>query len=191
MAVNFRCAVQVLVLLGCVIILSNVLCPVGAYLYNNRYAGDQVFRITPSNKEEVQVLKKLLGNIKVDLWQPNSASLIRHNATVDVHVRRNDTRGLRTRLQREHIDFKVFISNLQKEIEKQTGHRSSRKRRSESQYDYEVYHSLEEVGGRHTHIHIHIHTHTHTFHPKPTALCCLFPSRNRESLRCVHLHPAS
>lgn len=40
---------------------------------------------------------------------------------------------------------RVFISNLQKEIEKQTGHRSSRKRRSESQYDYEVYHSLEEV----------------------------------------------
>ena len=39
----------------------------------------------------------------------------------------------------------VFISNLQKEIEKQTGYRSSRKRRSESQYDYEVYHSLEEV----------------------------------------------
>lgn len=40
---------------------------------------------------------------------------------------------------------RVFISNLQKEIEKQTRHRSSRKRRSESQYDYEVYHSLEEV----------------------------------------------
>lgn len=40
---------------------------------------------------------------------------------------------------------RVFISNLQKEIEKQTGYRSSRKRRSESQYDYEVYHSLEEV----------------------------------------------
>ncbi|TMS16991.1 Carboxypeptidase A6 [Larimichthys crocea] len=40
---------------------------------------------------------------------------------------------------------RVFISNLQKEIEKQTGYRSSRKRRSESQYDYEVYHSLEEI----------------------------------------------
>lgn len=40
---------------------------------------------------------------------------------------------------------RVFISNLQKEIEKQTGYRSSRRRRSESQYDYEVYHSLDEV----------------------------------------------
>lgn len=40
---------------------------------------------------------------------------------------------------------RVFITNLQKEIEKQTGYRSTRKRRSASQYDYEVYHSLEEV----------------------------------------------
>uniref|UniRef100_A0A3Q3VSU2 Peptidase M14 domain-containing protein n=1 Tax=Mola mola TaxID=94237 RepID=A0A3Q3VSU2_MOLML len=40
---------------------------------------------------------------------------------------------------------RVSISNLQREIEKQTGYRSSRRRRSESQYDYEVYHSLEEI----------------------------------------------
>uniref|UniRef100_A0A3P9D396 Carboxypeptidase A6 n=1 Tax=Maylandia zebra TaxID=106582 RepID=A0A3P9D396_9CICH len=99
------------------------------YLYNNRYA-DQVFKITPSNDEEVRTLREILGHMKVDFWQPNSASLICHNATVDVHVKRNDT---------------VFISNLQKEIEKQTGYRSSRKRRSEAQYDYEVYHSLEEI----------------------------------------------
>lgn len=45
---------------------------------------------------------------------------------------------------------RVFIPNLQKEIEKQTGHRSSRRRRSESQYDYEVYHSLEEVDAKPT-----------------------------------------
>uniref|UniRef100_A0A3P8TXZ6 Carboxypeptidase A6 n=1 Tax=Amphiprion percula TaxID=161767 RepID=A0A3P8TXZ6_AMPPE len=105
---------------------------------------DQVFRITPGNDEDVRALKKILGHMKVDLWQPNSASLIHQNATVDVHVNRNDTQGLHSRLKQERIDY-VFISNLQKEIEKQTGYRSSRKRRSEAQYDYEVYHSLEEI----------------------------------------------
>ncbi|XP_039900462.1 carboxypeptidase A6 [Simochromis diagramma] len=133
------------VLLTWVIICNNVLCPVLGYLYNNRYAGDQVFKITPSNDEEVRTLKEILGHMKVDFWQPNSASLICHNATVDVHVKRNDTQGLHKRLKRENIDYRVFISNLQKEIEKQTGYRSSRKRRSEAQYDYEVYHSLEEI----------------------------------------------
>lgn len=39
----------------------------------------------------------------------------------------------------------MVISNLQREIEKQMAHRFTRKRRSEFQYDYEVYHSLEEV----------------------------------------------
>ncbi|XP_041823445.1 carboxypeptidase A6 isoform X2 [Melanotaenia boesemani] len=132
-------------LLLCVIICIHVSCPVGAYLYNNRYAGDQVFRITPRDHEEVRALKKILGQMEVDFWQPNSVSLIHQNATVDVHVKRNDTQGLHVRLKRERMDYKVFISNLQKEIEKQTGYRSSRKRRSESQYDYEVYHSLEEA----------------------------------------------
>uniref|UniRef100_A0A8C9VSS0 Carboxypeptidase A6 n=1 Tax=Scleropages formosus TaxID=113540 RepID=A0A8C9VSS0_SCLFO len=41
--------------------------------------------------------------------------------------------------------FRVLISNLQKEIEKQLAVRSTRKRRSDFQYDYEVYHSLDEI----------------------------------------------
>lgn len=145
MAMDFRRMFHAWVLLTCVIICNNVLCPVGAYRYNNRYAGDQVFRITPCNEEEVRMLKKILRQMKVDFWQPNSASLIHPNATVDLHVKRNDTQGLHVRLKKEGFDYRVFISNLQKEIEKQTGHRSTRRRRSESQYDYEVYHSLEEI----------------------------------------------
>ncbi|XP_068604226.1 carboxypeptidase A6 [Brachionichthys hirsutus] len=140
-----RSAFCATVWLACGVICTIVPCPVGAYRYNNRYAGDQVFRITPGNGEEVQMLKTILGHMKVDFWQPNSASLICQNATVDVHVKHNDTQGLRARLKEGHIDYRVFIANLQKEIEKQTGYRSHRKRRSESQHDYEVYHSLEEI----------------------------------------------
>ncbi|KAG7274096.1 hypothetical protein CRUP_028803, partial [Coryphaenoides rupestris] len=142
------CSVRywVLLLAGVIVCSDPRGAPVAASnLYSNRYAGDQVFRVTPRDDAEVKVLKGMLGNIKVDLWQPNSASLIRHNATVDVHVKRNDTRGLRAHLKREGIAYNVFISNLQKEIEKQTGFRSARRRRSESHYDYEVYHSLDEI----------------------------------------------
>nr|XP_055038967.1 carboxypeptidase A6 [Misgurnus anguillicaudatus] len=133
------------VLLGCFIILSTALCPAGAYLYNNRYAGDQVFRINPINNTEVQAVKQLLHNLTVDLWQPNSASLIRENSSVDVHVGRNKTQWLKRHLHQAHINYEVLISNLQTLIEKQTGYRSTRKRRSEFQYDYEVYHTLEEI----------------------------------------------
>ncbi|XP_008305993.1 carboxypeptidase A6 isoform X2 [Cynoglossus semilaevis] len=145
MAPKRRGAFRSWVLLIRVIICSTVLCPAAASLYNNRYAGDQVFRITPGNDEEVQVLKKVLSHMKVDFWQPNSVSMIHPNNTVDVHVKHSLTQSLHAHLKQRHIDYRVFISNLQKEIEKQTGHRSTRKRRSESEYDYEVYHPLQEI----------------------------------------------
>ncbi|XP_077479886.1 carboxypeptidase A6 [Stigmatopora argus] len=132
-----------LILLPCVIICSGVLCTHS--LYKNRYDGDQVFRISPRNEEEVCTLRETLQTMKVDLWQPNSVSLISRNATVDVHIKRRDTRRLHATLKRERIRYSVFISNLQQEIEKQSRRRSSRKRRSDAQYDYEVYHSLEEI----------------------------------------------
>ncbi|KAK1875568.1 Carboxypeptidase A6 [Dissostichus eleginoides] len=146
---------------------SSFVFPVGGFLYNNRYSG-----ITPREEREVKLLQSILGHMKVDLWQPNSAALICLNNTVDAHVKRNDTRRLHTHLQRENIDYRVFISDLQREIQKQTGSRSSRKRRSETQYDYEVYHSLDEV---HTHTHTDTHTHTHTHsnnYPSQTLHSC-------------------
>ncbi|XP_077592218.1 carboxypeptidase A6 [Stigmatopora nigra] len=132
-----------LILLPCVIICSGVLCTHS--LYKNRYNGDQVFRISPRNDQEVCTLRETLQTMKVDLWQPNSVSLISRNATVDVHIKRRDTRRLHATLKRERIRYSVFISNLQQEIEKQSRRGSSRKRRSDAQYDYEVYHSLEEI----------------------------------------------
>uniref|UniRef100_W5MA16 Carboxypeptidase A6 n=1 Tax=Lepisosteus oculatus TaxID=7918 RepID=W5MA16_LEPOC len=127
------------------VISSNLLCPVGAYLYNNRYAGDQVIRVTPQNSAEVQTLKSLFENMRVDLWQPNSASFIGEGSTVDIHTGRNISSAFKTYLRRANLHYEVLIANLQKEIEKQTGYRSSRKRRSEMGYDYEAYHSLEEI----------------------------------------------
>ncbi|XP_043082411.1 carboxypeptidase A6 [Puntigrus tetrazona] len=128
-------------LFGCVIILHAV----DSRLYNNRYFGDQVLRIIPSSGTEVQAVKHLFQNLTVDLWRPNSAFMIQENSPVDVRVGQNKTQRLRRRLRQAHIHYEVLISNLQTEIEKQIGHQSSRKRRSVFQYDYEVYHTLEEI----------------------------------------------
>lgn len=43
--------------------------------------------------------------MKVDFWQPNSAALIRQNATVDVHVKRDATRVLHEQLKQEQINY--------------------------------------------------------------------------------------
>ncbi|XP_051785133.1 carboxypeptidase A6 [Erpetoichthys calabaricus] len=118
---------------------------VTGYLYNNRYAGNQVIRVTPNKLNDTETLKNLFDKFQVDLWHPNSPSSIREGAAVDLHVPRNASKIFRSHLHQAKIHYKVLIANLQKEIEKQAGYRSSRKRRSDSSYDYEVYHSLEEI----------------------------------------------
>ncbi|XP_072513616.1 carboxypeptidase A6 [Salminus brasiliensis] len=119
--------------------------PAGAKLYSSRYEGDQVLRIIPSSHVEIQLLKQLFQNMTVDLWQPSSTSYIHEGSSVDVHVEHNRTESLKAHLLKAHIHHEVLIPNVQMEMEKQAGHRPSRKRRSEFQYDYEVYHPLEEI----------------------------------------------
>ncbi|GAA6094788.1 carboxypeptidase A6 isoform X1 [Tachysurus ichikawai] len=119
--------------------------PTSARLYNNRYSGDQVLRIIPSSPGEIHYLQQLFQNITVDLWQPSSSNLIHEGKEVDVHVGRDKTARLKNLLRRAHVQHELLISDVQREMEKQTGYRSNRKRRSVFRYDYEVYHPLEEV----------------------------------------------
>ncbi|XP_028826411.1 carboxypeptidase A6 isoform X2 [Denticeps clupeoides] len=110
-----------------------------------RFHSDQVVRISPESPHQVQMVQNLLQTLKVDLWQPSSVALIQHGSSVDVHVGRSSTQQLKTHLHQEDIYYTVLISDLQAEVEKQTQSGSSRGRRSEVQYDYDVYHSLDEI----------------------------------------------
>uniref|UniRef100_A0A8C8SLQ3 Carboxypeptidase A6 n=1 Tax=Pelusios castaneus TaxID=367368 RepID=A0A8C8SLQ3_9SAUR len=63
----------------------------------------------------------------------------------DVRVPGNSSQILLPYLQQANIKYTVLISDLQKAIEKQSGLRLYRNRRSVAGYNYEVYHSLEEI----------------------------------------------
>nr|XP_023650216.1 carboxypeptidase A6 isoform X1 [Paramormyrops kingsleyae] len=145
MTASGRRAVRPAHILRCAMICGSFLGPASAGLYDGRYAGDQVIRMIPHSYEEVQFLRRLFENLRADLWQPNAASLIRQDGAVDVHVGRGAAQELKGRLRGAHIGHRVLISNLQMEVENQSGSRSSRSRRSEFQHNYEVYHPLEEI----------------------------------------------
>ncbi|XP_008937442.1 PREDICTED: carboxypeptidase A6-like, partial [Merops nubicus] len=81
----------------------------------------------------------------VDLWQPSSPFHIVEGTVTDVRVPWNASRSLLPYLRQANIQYTILISDLQKAIENQTGQRSSRNRRSLSGYNYEAYHSLEEI----------------------------------------------
>uniref|UniRef100_A0A663E792 Carboxypeptidase A6 n=1 Tax=Aquila chrysaetos chrysaetos TaxID=223781 RepID=A0A663E792_AQUCH len=115
--------------------------------HRGRYAGDKVIRVVPESERETQILRAAFNRLKVDLWQPSSPFHIVEGMVTDVRVPQNTSRSLLPYLQQANIQYTILISDLQKAIENQTGLRSYRNRRSLSGYNYEVYHSLEEIQG--------------------------------------------
>ncbi|KAM4864751.1 carboxypeptidase A6 isoform 2-T2 [Thomomys bottae] len=46
----------------------KILQPVHSYLYDNRYSGDKVIRLTPKTEEEAYALKKIYHNLQIQCW---------------------------------------------------------------------------------------------------------------------------
>ncbi|XP_035175381.1 carboxypeptidase A6 [Oxyura jamaicensis] len=113
--------------------------------HRGRYAGDKVIRVVPESERETQILKAAFNRLKVDLWQPSSTFHIVEGTVTDVRVPQNTSRSLLPFLQQANIQYTILISDLQKAVENQAGLKSYRKRRSLPGYNYEVYHSLEEI----------------------------------------------
>ncbi|XP_057647026.1 carboxypeptidase A6 [Chionomys nivalis] len=113
--------------------------------YDNRYAGDKVIRLTPKTEEEAFALKSIYHRLQVDLWQPSSISYVSEGTVTDVHIPQNASRTLLAFLQEARIQYKVLIEDLQKAVENEKSLQTQRNRRSLSEYNYEVYHSLEDI----------------------------------------------
>ncbi|XP_024594797.1 carboxypeptidase A6-like [Neophocaena asiaeorientalis asiaeorientalis] len=123
----------------------KILHPGHSHLYSSRYAGDKVIRLIPSTEEEAYALKKIYQQLKVDLWQPGSISQVSEGTVTDVHIPHNGSRALLAFLQETNIHYKILMEDLQKVLEKGSSLPSQRSRRSVPGYNYEVYHSLEEI----------------------------------------------
>lgn len=126
-------------------LLLKILQPGHCHSYGNRYAGDKVIRLIPKSEEEALALKNVYHQLKVDLWQPSSISYVSEGTITDVHVTQNASRTLLAFLQETNIQYKVLIEDLQKAVENENSMQTQRNRRSLSEYNYEVYHSLEDI----------------------------------------------
>ncbi|KAM8966445.1 carboxypeptidase A6 [Pelodytes ibericus] len=113
--------------------------------YNNRYDGDKLIRIVPKNDVEAHELKNIYSKLQVDLWQPSSISNIWKDTVTDVHTSNNGSQALLTYLKNASVQHKILVNNLQKVLENQSISRPHRNRRSLSRYNYEEYHSLDEI----------------------------------------------
>ncbi|XP_015095092.1 carboxypeptidase A6 isoform X2 [Vicugna pacos] len=132
-------------LLPLCLLFLKILQPGHGHLYSNRYAGDKVIRLIPNTEEEAYALKKICHKLKVDLWQPGSIFYVSEGSVTDVRIPHNGSQALLAFLQKTNIQYKILIEDLQKALEEGSSLPTQRSRRSLSGYNYEVYHSLEEI----------------------------------------------
>ncbi|XP_055459495.1 carboxypeptidase A6 [Psammomys obesus] len=126
-------------------LLWKILQPGHCHPYDNRYAGDKLIRLVPNTEEEASALRSMYHRLKVDLWQPSSISYVSEGTVTDVRIPQNASRTLLAFLQEARIQYKVLIEDLQKAVENENSFQTQRSRRSLSEYNYEVYHSLEDI----------------------------------------------
>ncbi|KAM5280856.1 carboxypeptidase A6 [Ctenodactylus gundi] len=126
-------------------LLLKILQPGHSHPYHNRYAGDKLIRLIPKTEEEAYALKKIYHQLKVDLWQPSSISYISEGTVTDVHIPQNDSQALLAFFWEANIQYKILIEDLQKALENGSSLQNRRNRRSLSEYNYEIYHPLEEI----------------------------------------------
>ncbi|XP_060241849.1 carboxypeptidase A6 isoform X2 [Meriones unguiculatus] len=126
-------------------LLLKILQPGHGHPYDNRYAGDKLIRLVPKTEEEASALRSMYRRLKVDLWQPSSISYVSEGTVTDVRIPKNASRTLLAFLQETRIQYKVLIEDLQKAVENENSFQTQRSRRSLSEYNYEVYHSLEDI----------------------------------------------
>ncbi|XP_054838946.1 carboxypeptidase B-like [Eublepharis macularius] len=77
------------------------------------FEGEKVFRVTPRNEEEVEVLTTLANNMQVDFWHPDSVALVKTGMTVDFRVEADLCSEAEILLQQNGLNYEILIDNLQ------------------------------------------------------------------------------
>ncbi|KAK2867194.1 hypothetical protein Q8A67_025311 [Cirrhinus molitorella] len=110
------------------------------------FEGDQVFRITAKDAEQIALLKELPEEmLGLDFWMPPS----RASLPVDVHVPFHSLQAVRAHLAYHQIPYRVMIENVQAllnaEQRQMVQHRNFP--RSTDDFVYTTYHDLDSIKG--------------------------------------------
>jgi len=78
------------------------------------YHGDKVFRITPKDDQQLEILKRWIKeNPKLDVWRPSN----KVDQFMDIHITKNDVTKVKKMLKINNIEYKITIEDLEKDIE--------------------------------------------------------------------------
>ncbi|XP_010200900.2 carboxypeptidase B [Colius striatus] len=92
---------------------------VSAHSQDLSFEGQKVFRVTPQNGEQVDIISSLARDMQVDFWQPDSVTLVRPNMQVDFRVEDNKSFEVEDLLKESGMEYSVMIDNLQSALDAQ------------------------------------------------------------------------
>ncbi|GCC41219.1 hypothetical protein chiPu_0025272 [Chiloscyllium punctatum] len=106
-----------------------------------RFDGEKVFRLKPTNDRALWFVKGLADFAKVDFWQPDSIDQVTVGVDVDFRVGAQDVVKVQKLLEQSGLEYEVLIEDLQEMIEQQLDN----KERSASLHSYVKYNDLDVV----------------------------------------------
>ncbi|XP_065700923.1 carboxypeptidase B [Patagioenas fasciata] len=86
---------------------------VSADLQDLAYDGQKVFRVFPQNDEQVGIIKSLYRDMQVDLWKPDSVTLLKSKRQADFRVEADKSAEVEELLKKSGMEYRVLIDNLQ------------------------------------------------------------------------------
>lgn len=121
------------------LIISLALLVIAVRAYEE-FRGDQVFRITPKNDAQLEVLKKWIKESdNLDVWAEPSAP--GHN--VDVHVHKSNVDDVRAMLEKNNIAFGIMINDVEDLLNEEEV--SNQKNAFYGSFDYNKYNQWTDI----------------------------------------------
>ncbi|NXA53968.1 CBPB1 Carboxypeptidase, partial [Nothocercus julius] len=79
----------------------------------------KVFRVTPQNEEQVEIINAIASRMQVDFWQPDSVIQVKPKMKVDFQVEADKTFEVESLLAQNKMEYRVLIDNLRTAMEAQ------------------------------------------------------------------------
>ncbi|XP_040286964.1 carboxypeptidase B [Bufo bufo] len=103
------------------------------------FHGEKVFRVFPQDNKDVEVIKSLADNAKLDFWSPDSVDLVQPGKFADFRAESQVAYDIQALLEQSEIPFEILINDLQDTLEKQ------RDSTSRAVHSYEKYNDLDTI----------------------------------------------
>ncbi|XP_078085102.1 carboxypeptidase O-like isoform X2 [Mustelus asterias] len=118
--------------------------PLITHSFQAQYNGDQVLRLMPTDSEQVDYLRQLVENERIDLWKPEFPEAIQPRGEVHARIPASALGTVKGELKERALQYSVLIQNIQELLDKQIESEGEQSLSTRA-HSYTKYHPMEEI----------------------------------------------